>query len=150
MKYFKTLIVVLLLSISLIACTEIEDIEEPLTYQILINEDVSREFKVGDTIDFKQFFIIMDSNDELVQITDSMIDASNVNMQQVGSYIVKISYSNYKNQITIHIGPNDSGGGEDEITYTITINDDISTSLLLNSQNIDFKSYFIKIGRAHV
>ena len=78
MKHFKNLIWVVLLLFTLSACDN-----NKLTYDISINNDLSTNYFVGDTLDLKQYFIITDSKGNQIEVTDSMIDSSTINMNQV-------------------------------------------------------------------
>ena len=87
MKHFKNLIWVVLLLFTLSACDN-----NKLTYDISINNDLSTNYFVGDTLDLKQYFIISDSDGNNIEVTDSMIDSSTINMNQVGQYKVTLTY----------------------------------------------------------
>jgi len=131
MKHFKNLIWVVLLLFTLSACDN-----NKLTYDISINNDLSTNYFVGDTLDLKQYFIISDSDGNNIEVTDSMIDSSTINMNQVGQYKVTLTYQGVIKEITIKVS-------KETLTYSIQINDSKSTTINLNDSSIDFKDYFI-------
>lgn len=130
MKHFKNLFWVVLLLFTLTACDN-----NKLTYDISINNNLSTNYFVGDTLDLKEYFIITDSNGNNIEITDSMIDSSKLNMGAEGEYKVTLTYQGQIKEITIKVS-------KETITYTIQINDSKSTTINLND-SIDFKDYFI-------
>lgn len=87
MKHFKNLFWVVLLLFTLTACDN-----NKLTYDISINNNLSTNYFVGDTLDLKEYFIITDSNGNNIEITDSMIDSSKLNMGAEGEYKVTLTY----------------------------------------------------------
>ncbi|MFA5543436.1 MAG: lamin tail domain-containing protein [Bacilli bacterium] len=131
MSYFKNLLMVVLLLFTLSACNNNE-----LTYEILINNDLTTEYFIGDEIDFKPYFIIKDSTGKVIPIDDSMIDSSKVNWEQAGTYKVLINYQGIEKEIAIKLN-------NEILTYSITINENISTSINLNNPSINYKEYFI-------
>ena len=131
MKHFKNLFWVVLLLITLSAC----DNNNKLTYDISINNDLSTNYFVGDTLDLKEYFIISDSDGNNIEVTDLMIDSSKLNMGAEGEYKVTLTYQGQIKEITIKVS-------KETITYTIQINDSKSTTINLND-SIDFKDYFI-------
>jgi hypothetical protein len=131
MKHFKNLIWVVLLLFTLSACDN-----NKLTYEISINNNLSTNYFVGDTLDLKQYFIISDSDGNNIEVTDSMIDSSTINMNQVGQYKVTLTYQGVIKEITIKVS-------KETLTYSIQINDSKSTTINLNDSSIDFKDYFI-------
>src|SRR5690554_4471342 len=133
MKYIKGLLVFLLL-ITLVAC----DGKKAISYNIIINEELSKIIEVGDDIDFKEYFIITDSNGNNIEVIESMLDLSNVKLDEEGSFVVRISYEGIEAEITfqVEVPP-------EELTYTIKVNDELPTTFDLNSDDIDFKKYFV-------
>ena len=131
MKHFINLFWVVLLLFTLSACDN-----NKLTYDISINNDLSTNYFVGDTLDLKEYFIISDSDGNNIEVTDSMIDSSTINMNQVGQYKVTLTYQGVIKEITIKVS-------KETLIYSIQINDSKSTTINLNDSSIDFKDYFI-------
>src|SRR5690554_6747262 len=133
MKYLKGLLMILLL-ITLVACGDKED----LSFEIVINDDAPTSYLVGDEVDFKKCFIITDSKGNNVTVLDSMLDITDVNLSEAGSYVIKINYEGVERQVTITVEL-----PPEELTYTIKVNGELPTTFDLNSDDIDFKKYFI-------
>src|SRR5690554_1707989 len=133
MKYLKGLLMVLLL-ITLVACGDKEDI----SYEIVINDDAPTSYLVGDEVDFKKYFVITDSLGNNVTVLDEMVDSTDVNLSEAGSYVVKINYEGVERQVTITVEL-----PPEELTYTITVNDELPTTFDVNSEDVDFKKYFV-------
>ena len=108
-KLYKLLLILFVLLVAA-ACTE-KDTKK--NYSIIVNENISTEYYVGEEIDFKSFFILRDENGKVVAIEDSMIDASEVNLSAAGTYKVKINYQGTTKEVEIHISE------IQPITYTI-------------------------------
>lgn len=132
MKYIKAITMMLLL-IVFVSCTTTDEV----TYEILINESTPTTYEVGASITYTDFFIIKDSLGNRITIEESMLDVSLVDMSKAGSYIIKISFEGVKNEVTITVT-----APEEEITYTLAINESLPTTLELNDSDIDFKAYF--------
>src|SRR5690554_575869 len=115
MKYIKGLLMILLL-ITLVACGDKEDI----SYEIVINDDAPTSYLVGDEVDFKKCFIITDSKGNNVTVLDSMLDITDVNLSEAGSYVVRISFEGLEKQVTITVEL-----PPEELTYAITVNDEL-------------------------
>src|SRR5690554_3144870 len=113
MKYIKGLLVFLLL-ITLVACGS----KDKISYEIVVNDELTTTFEVGDKIDFKEYFVITDSNGNNINILDSMLDLSNVKMDEQGSFVVRINYEGIEKDITFKVEL-----PSEVITYFITIND---------------------------
>ncbi|WP_143224692.1 bacterial Ig-like domain-containing protein, partial [Acholeplasma laidlawii] len=132
MKYIKAMLMMLLLVV-LVSCTTTDEV----TYEILINETTPTTYEVGDTITYTDFFIIKDSLGNTVTTQEAMLDVSLVDMSKAGSYMIRISYEGVENQVTITVTAT-----EEEITYTLSINASLPTTLELNTTEVDFKAYF--------
>lgn len=132
MKYIKHLLILFLLMV-LVSCTNNQD----TTYEIFINEEIPTNYLVGDEITYHDFFIIKDNLGNTITIDDSMLDTTDVNMNEAGTYIIKITYANRQEQVTILVTLPD-----DDITYTLSINETKSTVIEINDPNIDFKEFF--------
>src|SRR5690554_2072515 len=132
MKYIKAITMMLLL-IVFVSCTTTDEV----TYEILINESTPTTYEVGASITYTDFFIIKDSLGNRITIEESMLDVSLVDMSKVGSYIIKISFEGVKNEVTITVT-----APEEDIIYTLAINESLPTTLELNDSDIDFKAYF--------
>lgn len=112
---------------------------EPITYTLLVNQSKSTTIALNDSsVDFKEYFIIKDENDNNVEVLDSMIDASGVNLSAFGSYTLKLNYNNQTLTLVINVVDN-----TEPLEFFVAINEALSTELLLGITNINFKDYFI-------
>src|SRR5690554_1369968 len=102
---------------------------------ITINENIATEYEVDEDIDYRHFFTIRDENGT-VTVEDSMIDASDVNISTPGTYKVKISYRGVTKLVYITINE------KDQITYTITINEDVNKEIVVGEVSFDYKLLF--------
>lgn len=70
---------------------EVKVIPAPITYDIIVNFALPTSFTLGvKTIDFKDYFIIMDSNVKLIPVTDAMLDLTSVDLTKVGTFTITI------------------------------------------------------------
>lgn len=112
---------------------------EVITYIISINLEVSNEIEINDdTIDYRDFFIIKDSNGQDIEVLISMLDLSLIDITKVGTYPLTISFNGTSEQISIHVVDKTP-----VLSYEITVNEELSKEITLGSSDIDFKSYFI-------
>jgi len=102
---------------------------------ITINENIATEYEVDEDIDYRHFFTIRDENGT-VTVEDSMIDASDVNISTPGTYKVKISYRGVTKLVYITINE------KDQITCTITINEDVNKEIVVGEVSFDYKLLF--------
>lgn len=102
---------------------------------ITINENIATEYEVDEDIDYRHFFTIRDENGT-VTVEDSMIDASDVNISTPGTYKVKISYRGVTKLVYITITE------KAQITYTITINEDVNKEIVVGEVSFDYKLLF--------
>ena len=105
-------------------------------YELSINDNVSTEIYLGDELDFKSFFTIKDKKGKVVEIEDSMIDATNVDLNKEGTYKVKLIYNGFEKEVEITVIEKKS------VIYSITVNTDISTNISIGNDNFDFKQFF--------
>lgn len=131
-KLYKLLLILFVLLVAA-ACTE-KDTKK--NYSIIVNENISTEYYVGEEIDFKSFFILRDENGKVVAIEDSMIDASEVNLSAAGTYKVKINYQGTTKEVEIHISE------IQPITYTININENTNKEIFIGEEGYDYKLLF--------
>lgn len=128
-KLFK-IVLLALATIFISACEEKDEI-----YQISINTEISTNIHIENVdFDFKQFFIIKDSKGNNIEVLDSMIDTSNVDYTEVGRYLVIINFQGLSEELYINLYSE---------TYTISINQELTTTLELGTETLDFKEYFI-------
>ena len=79
------------------------------TYFITINNELSTTLDVGTTdVDFKQFFFIKDSNGNSVEVLDSMIDLSNVNLGEAGTFTITIKYQDLVKDLLFNVVAKDN------------------------------------------
>lgn len=133
MKYFKSLLMFFLL-ITLISCSE----KEVISYEVLINDEISTSYEVGDLVDYTNLFIIKDSLGNTITTGLEMIDYSLVDMTKAGSYLITITYEGVKNEITITVADNTK-----PLTYEVSINELLPKVFTLGVDSINFKEYFI-------
>ena len=128
-KLFK-IVFLALAAIFISACEEKNEI-----YQISINIEISTNIHIENVdFDFKQFFIIKDSKGNNIEVLDSMIDTSNVDYTEAGRYLVLINFQGLSEELYINLYSE---------TYTISINQELTTTLELGTETLDFKEYFI-------
>ncbi len=132
MKFIRNLFLLFLL-ITLASCTPNQEI----TYEISINNEISTDYEIGDSVAFNEFFIIKDSLGNTIDVDMTMIDVSDVDMNEAGTYVIKINYAGLQEQITITVTLPD-----ETITYFLSINESISTTIEINTEDINFKEYF--------
>ena len=113
-------------------------IADTVTYSILINETKSTSIDLNDSsVDYKDYFILKDSNGLTYEVTDSMIDASNVDLSVHGSYSIYITFQTLTKELIIHVVDSTP-----IVTYEIKVNESLPKEFPLGISNIDFKSYF--------
>ena len=83
------------------------------------------------TVAFNEFFIIKDSLGNTIDVDMTMIDVSDVDMNEAGTYVIKINYAGLQEQITITVTLPD-----ETITYFLSINESISTTIEINTEDI--------------
>ena len=113
--------------------------EKPVTYTIEINEEISPKIlKNSSNIDFTKYFIITDSNNKNIPVLETMLDISQVNLNEVGTYKVILSFNDLTKEIYLEV--------YEEIvvpiSYEISINTNVSTTININESNVDFTKYF--------
>src|SRR5690554_3490857 len=86
---------------------------------------------------FIDFFIITDSLGNNVPVTLSMLDYSSINLDEVGTYTLSISYKGNFLDLELTVIDNTP-----PVTYTIKVNDSLSTNILKGSQ-VNFIDFFI-------
>ena len=113
MKKFIKIVLVFLLTLFITGCNNNE-----ITYSILIDQNLPTEFVVGsEEVDFKEYFIIIDSKGTTITVTDEMIDRSSVDFNTVGDYTVTLNFKGNEKLLKIKIKE------QHVISYTITIDD---------------------------
>lgn len=113
--------------------------EKPVTYTIEINDEISPKIlKNSSNIDFTKYFIITDSNNKNIPVLETMLDISQVNLNEVGTYKVILSFNDLTKEIYLEV--------YEEIvvpiSYEISINTNVSTTININESNVDFTKYF--------
>lgn len=110
-KLLKLFLIGLLLFI-VSACTREEN---TITYEIEINEELPTTIEVGSSIDFKNYFRIIASNDEEVEVTSEMLDLTEVDLNNVGKFKITIKYLELEKTLEFTvISPEDSEDAEDD------------------------------------
>src|SRR5690606_9408925 len=108
------------------------------TYSILIDQNLPTEFVVGsEEVDFKEYFIIIDSKGTTITVTDEMIDRSSVDFNTVGDYTVTLNFKGNEKSLKIKIKE------QHVISYTITIDDTLPLEFNVGTTDVDFRRYFI-------
>lgn len=112
MKKLLKLFLIGLLVFIVSACTREEN---TITYEIEINEELSTTIEVGSSIDFKNYFRIIASNDEEVEVTSEMLDLTEVDLNNVGKFKITIKYLELEKTLEFTvIRPEDSEDAEDD------------------------------------
>ena len=65
-------------------------------YEIVLNTEKPLTLKVGDTVDYTQYFIVKDKNGNRLVVTEDMLDLSQVDTSKPGSFTVTIEVGNSK------------------------------------------------------
>ncbi|HHT99051.1 MAG TPA: hypothetical protein GXZ79_03115 [Acholeplasma sp.] len=113
--------------------------EKPVTYTIEINEEISPKIlKNSSNIDFTKYFIITDSNNKNIPVLETMLDISQVNLNEVGTYKVILSFNDLTKEIYLEVYEE----SDVPVTYEISINTHVSTTININESNVDFTKYF--------
>lgn len=98
-KYFRFSLILLIFFIS--GC-EINNVDK-VTYTLLVDDTLPTEFLIdSDSIDFKSYFSIIDSNNITIPVLDSMI-SSNVDFSKVGKYEVILTYKKITKSLEIKV-----------------------------------------------
>src|SRR5690606_14885533 len=112
MKKLLKLFLIGLLVFIFSACTRGEN---TITYEIEINEELPTTIEVGSSIDFKNYFRIIASNDEEVEVTSEMLDLTEVDLNNVGKFKITIKYLELEKTLEFTvISPKDSEDAEDD------------------------------------
>lgn len=102
MKKGKLLFFLALIAIAVSICA-CDLIQSPNSYTISLNADMPLEVEVGDEIDFKEYFVVKDSDGNDVPVTDDMLDLSAVDTSVPGFFSVtlKVGSASYTLKITV-------------------------------------------------
>ena len=110
--------------------------EKPVTYTIEINDEISPKIlKNSSNIDFTKYFIITDSNNKNIPVTNAMLNLNELNLNKAGTYNISITYKDVTKTLSITVF-------EEPTTYDILINESLPTRFEINTDDIDFKAYF--------
>lgn len=92
------------------------DLPPIITYEIIINQEMPTEFDLTTTnIDFKPYFTIIDSNNNHIDILDSMIDSSPVKFTIAGTYFITITFMEISKELSITIKPDDTTNNQKDL-----------------------------------
>ncbi|MBN3490146.1 lamin tail domain-containing protein [Acholeplasma equirhinis] len=141
MKHLSNILLGILLLFLVVACTpeQLEPIDEdPIIYQITINTNAETIFEIGDEIDFTNFFIITDNKGNLIPVTIEMIDFSEVNIDEAGTYSVSITFNDLSKEINITVINPDLGP-----TFILDWNHSLELVVMLFDRTVDYKQFFI-------
>jgi fructooligosaccharide transport system substrate-binding protein len=102
MKKCMTLLIILALLFVTHGCKKDEPKQDEDTApRIQEKADIQKQFTQGDEApDFKSYVTITDDVDGTITVTDAMVDTSQVDMDQIGTFRVTYTYTNSKGKTT--------------------------------------------------
>lgn len=115
----------------------------PTYYTVTPDASKSLTLKVGDTVDFTQYFTVKDADGNSVSVTADMLDLTYVDMTKPGGFMVVLNYKGSSGSLWFTVVSDGSGnqGGNEKVTYTLSV--DATKSKTLNvGDNVDFTQYF--------
>ena len=137
------LAIVLLSSICLSACKKNGNDE----YVITLDTTKSFTLRVGDEVDFTQYFIVKDADGNPVTVTKDMLDLSNVDLTKPGMFSVTLTIGKSTKSAPFNViekGKDDIKPSEPEYTVTINLN---KSTVLEVGEVVDYTQYFIVKNR---
>lgn len=106
-------------------------------------EGVKKTYAIGDAMpDWTQFVTIFDKEDGTIDVTSAMVDASAVDMDAVGTYVVKYSVTDSGGNTTTHDLTISVIDEKDETAPVITVKDDVRFEFDQNEDvTVDLTTY---------
>ena len=78
-------------------------------YTITLNPNKSSTLKVGDEVDFTQYFIVTDRDGNQITVTKDMLDLSQVDLSKPGIFAVTLTIGEMKKSMTFIVEENQGG-----------------------------------------
>lgn len=80
-------------------------------YMVAPNPHMSCELEIGDEVDYKQYFLIVDQNGNRIVVTDAMLDTSKADTTKEGQFTVTLTIGNTSEELTFTVKQKDGTTG---------------------------------------
>ena len=128
---FLALLIVIIVALTAVACETVL-----ANIQIDLNNELPFVLNVGDEVDFTKYFSITSNDGKIIEVTEGMLDLSNVDLTKEGTFTIECSYGEKKVSATFTVTVVNA-----EAHATVTVKADAVLTLTVGDV-VDFKSYF--------